>query len=343
MSWTLLSPVFVVGQIVCVPGQSVIGPWTEYWTPGPPAPVYMTQALSPWSHMNFSRSRHQYLVRAQEVDMLQSGSLMGLCTNEPIDSIAFYVDQEITSGDQKPYAWKITVKHTSLTTLTNFDETTDPLAVCAVSNDALNGISALPDGSALAEPRLGGPGWRSFKFASPFLWNGVDNIIVEFCYSSNSTQVNVPQVWCTPQMTGFSSSYVRYASNTAGTCSDVGGCGAIDITGCGMDLNCGAGQASTERPVILFGGIVSTISTGIPSQPRASPRCWFDAGTERISVAGGSEQGTEFAVHDMSGRRMLTGIVHAEGIDASSLVDGPYVIELMDGKRQCQRVMVVRF
>jgi hypothetical protein len=275
--------------------------------------------------------------------MLQSGSLMGLCANEPIDSIAFYIDQTITSGDQKPYAWKMTLKHTTLSTLTDFDETTDPLAVCAVSNDALNGISALPDGSPLAEPRLGGPGWRSFKFASPFLWNGVDNIIVEFCYSSNSTQISVPQVWCTPQMTGFSSSYVRYASNTAGTCDDVGGCGAINIAGCGMDLNCGAGQASTTRPVILFGGIVSTISTGVRPLGDSAPLCWFDSGSERIRISSRAQQGTRFSMFDMSGRRILDGTISSEGIDTRALIDGVYVVKLLDGKMPSQRVMIARF
>ena len=248
--------------VTCAAGAVEIGPWTTYYTPGPPAPTTNNQVVVPWSHGTFARSRHQYLFRANEINLELNqlfnnpNATMGLCAGQPINSISFWVTQTVVAGapgpgqvGQKSYAWRILIKHSGLSTLSNFDNTVDPAAQCALSNAGA--------GTPQAEPALGGPGWRTFTFPTPFVWNGTSGIIIEFCWATTTTNVVQPSVWCTTAMVGWTPSYGRYGTS-AGSCGSNGACGATNVAGCGMDASCGSGGTNSQRPVVQFNGITGT-------------------------------------------------------------------------------------
>ena len=322
-------------QIICVPGSAAVGPWLVDEDPGPPEPLTSNQIVSPWSHGNYARSRHQYLFLASELDLLLNPDLTaGLCPGEPIEGISFWVNSNITLANQKNYAWRMLIKHSAQITLTGFDNNVDPAAQCVLSGGGA--------GTPQAQPAPGASGWRTFTFPSPFIWNGMDNLIIEFCYATTTTNVAQPTIWCTIPLP-FNGSYSRYGTSV-GTCANNGACGAVNIAGCGMDDSCGGGGASNQRPVVLFSGIVSTLATGITQQEDDDLTVQHDpVGGWLHLTAGGKIGEVPYALFDAQGRLISNGIVYRRAaVDLNSFATGLYTVTLGDGSLKRVERFVVR-
>lgn len=341
MGLALLLPVCATAQVTCVQGTAVIGPWSSFWEPGPPGPASNDPDITIWSHRDYARVRHQFLFRAAELDFMWNGGLPGPCPGQPIDSLSFYIMDTIASGDQKPYGWRMLIRHSTVNALTQFDNAVDTAARCAVSNDALHGMPALPDGTPMMEPTLGPPGWRTFRFDPPFIWNGTDAILVEFCYSSITSLVPAPTIWCTvPVVSGVSSTFNRRASHGNGPCAPADGCGTASIGGCAMEMSCGMSGTSSQRPVIRFNGAISTLGTSIEGSLQAPPQLWYDPATQHIVISGNAPTGSRVAVYDASGRLVLGPLHVWHQIDAGSLTSGLYSVKVLGTDVRSFRILV---
>lgn len=238
--------------VTCASGGSEIGPWTTYVTPGPPAPTSAALLVTPYPQGTYARVRHQYLFRAQEINLelnqlfLNPNATMGLCAGQPIDSIAFYVT---TNPGSKNYQYNVVIKHTSLTAFgAAFDNSVDPAQQCYSSGASL-----------FAQPTAG-TGWKWYRFSSPFYWDGTRNIIIDFSISTATSGPAAATVWCTTAMS-YNCTYGAYGAVAscpgvfagAGTCTTMSGtCNAPSVQG-----------AATQRPVIRFNGITSSAAPGV--------------------------------------------------------------------------------
>ena len=212
--------------------------------------------ISPYWHSiaGLSRVRHQYLFRADELNVQLNqlfndpNATEGLCAGQPINSIGFYVTGN--AGIVKQYTQlSVTIKHTTQNALTTFDNTADPASQCYTGTS----VNIPNTGGALFGPAAAG--WDVYPLPGPFIWNGVDNIIIEYCYATgNLPSLTNVEIWQT-NFLGFNATYTRGGTGTA--CNPVGGCGGL-IAGCGMTPTCGTGGAYQNRPVIQFNGVVAT-------------------------------------------------------------------------------------
>jgi hypothetical protein len=84
-------------------------------------------------------------------------------TEGPIKGISFFIEKQTTSSFKNVY---FKLGHTSLGNL--------------VHNGQINIVEASTQVLALASYSTV-DGWNVFKFTSPFIWNGVDNILIEIC------------------------------------------------------------------------------------------------------------------------------------------------------------------
>ncbi len=248
--------------VTCAAGAAIIGPWTTDDTPGPPAPLNGTYQVTPYSHGNgvsagFIRGRHQYLFRAVELDLEQNqlyggawgaGATMGLCAGQPINSVSFYVG----AGANKNYIYNVLIKHSLQTNLIGFDNTADPAGQCFSGGAA-----------PVAQPN--GTGWITYTFTAPFIWNGVNSIIVEYTLVTTNAYLANPTVWSTTPMayncTYYACGNVVGAPGCSGTFNSAT-CPFTPTGTCSGNAT-NVNGPSTTRPVIRFNGVTGTAAPAV--------------------------------------------------------------------------------
>ncbi len=221
------------------------------------------------------RHRNQYLYRANElnVELAQLGSSPsqtgGLCPNQPVTTIAFFVNQAIVA-QTRSLAYVLTVKHVALGVndlTTGFDNGTDPAAGCAWSN-------------ALVFPTAGAAGWRTFNLTTPFVWDGVRNVVVELAvtFAAGGAGTVVGGLPVRASNTGSNLTYTSYTQPLySGVCAPVAGIGNCNAANTVTNLpsNCGTFGASTWRPVIQWGG---SVATATPLTAGTNSYLWYRGG-----------------------------------------------------------------
>ncbi|MFN0032118.1 MAG: T9SS type A sorting domain-containing protein, partial [Flavobacteriales bacterium] len=110
--------------------------------------------------------RTQYLYRAEE---LTSGAFLA---SEPIQKIAF----DFTGVAASFQFMKIKMALTTMTELMAI--ATTPTFTEVYSNDVI----------------IDGTGWQEFFLETPFLWDGVSNLIIDISYTNAAPQANAPQI-----------------------------------------------------------------------------------------------------------------------------------------------------
>lgn len=215
--------------------------------------------VSPYAHNNTPRARHQYMFRASElnaeINQLGANPLAsgGLCANQPINSVAFYVWNTAVA---KSWTFaSVIVKHASpgLTDLSaGFDEGTDPGQACFV----------LTNSPAQNRPATVG-GWDVFNLSTPFVWDGTRNVIVEVVTTVTLAGA-IPAVKYVADA-GFIASAARNSNSAVGGCAGnfapAGSCNST-IPGSALPWGaaCGTSNAVIARPVVRFGGTVASIT-----------------------------------------------------------------------------------
>lgn len=138
----------------------------------------------------YNSARHQILYRSSELNAL--GFTAGR-----IYSIALNVAS--VSGTSTYNNFQIQIGQTSQTTLTSF-----------ISNlSDYYGPSTLTINS----------GWNTFNLSSPFLWDGVSNIVIQYCFTNTNATLNSPVYG---SYTSFSSIAYLY-QNTSNLCTSTNG------------------------------------------------------------------------------------------------------------------------
>lgn len=205
-----------------------------------------TPTVSPWTINNAaaSRYRHQYLFRAQdlnvELNQLNGNPLVtqGLCAGAQISSIAFNV---VVAGGTKPGPLAVTIKHSLSTSLTGFDNTVDPAERCI----APGGTQPFPSGAI---------GWKTYTFLTPFVWDGIRGIVIDVQAAVGAGALVIPTV-----QTRSGLSYNATYSSWGAACAITGACGGT-LSGCGTN------GSATERPVIRF----TVANNGVSTAPVAT-------------------------------------------------------------------------
>lgn len=156
---------------------------------------------SPYSKF-WEDGRHQYLYRASDL------AALNVCANTDILGAGFLVTN--TSGNQVITNCKLSMKNTTAATLPTLDPA--GLQTCFTSN----GITLVT-------------GWNMHNFnVSNFQWNGVWNILVEWCEDLNDWTYNA---YVTAEQTNYASLYGIYCDACghlftygSATCYWTGGC-----------------------------------------------------------------------------------------------------------------------
>lgn len=138
-------------------------------------------------------SRHQMLLTSAE--LTSAGLVAG-----NINSISF--DVYAALGNTSINGFTVKMKHTSLTSVTAFDNTFQTV----VNPQSLTVV----------------PGWNLHLFDTPFMWNGVSNILIEICFNNSSwTAQNSQNNMTTTPFTSVIYSYV----DAANACSNLNNTG----------------------------------------------------------------------------------------------------------------------
>ncbi len=211
------------------------------------------------------RYRNQYMFLASELNVEQNQlngnttATMGLCPGQPVNSIGFWINQAIAAGappnPSRTLNISVTVKHVPLGVNDlngGFDNSVDPAQGC-LNNGALPWPLA-----------AGAAAWHTFNLTTPFVWDGVRNIIVEVAVGTaaggtGNVANGLPVRYTT---TATNLTYGAYSAPVfSAPCSPAtglaGSCGPLNI-GTAIASNCGTFGASIYRPVIRFGGTVTT-------------------------------------------------------------------------------------
>ena len=151
---------------------------------------FVNSEVSPYDAQGTSLKKSQFVISASE---LQGA---GLTENTTINSLAFDVVNPSGTAFQ---AYKIKLAHTAAQQLGAWQ-----------SPAAQQEVFAIPVYAPVQ-------GWNTHNFTSSFAWNGVDNLLVEVCYTPignamSSASVRVNQVATANTLTNFS-----YSANS---CSD---------------------------------------------------------------------------------------------------------------------------
>lgn len=157
----------------------------------------------------FWGARHQFLILASELNAA------GMTAAGPINSLAFDVS---TVNGVALQGFTIAMKHTATTNLTVFE----------------TGLTTVFTPLNYTETT----GVNTHVFSTPFLWDGVSNIIVETCFNNNSFTNNAIVF---QSATSFTSSIYRFADN-------ITVCGSTAISG-----------TSPNRPNMIFDWIAPNI------------------------------------------------------------------------------------
>lgn len=116
----------------------------------------------------FWGARHQMLIRASE--LTASGVLPGKIT-----ALAF--DVYTVLGTSTLVDFSVKMKHTSATTMTAFD----------------SGLQLVMSPQTISITT----GWNTHTFDTPFIWDGVSNILIEVCFNNTNDVVQNSQIYMT--------------------------------------------------------------------------------------------------------------------------------------------------
>ncbi len=249
------------GSPICAPAQTAeIPQGAATVSSGAPNPLLVTPF--PFD-VATRRYRYQYLYRANELNVETAqlngspNQTGGLCAGSALNQIGFWVNQAIAANNpQRVMQYVVTVKHVALgiNDLTGgFDNGTDPAAGCGFNN-------------AATLPTAGVAGWRTFALTTPFVWDGVRNVVVEIaCYTANGGGGLVAGgIPVRATNTGANLTYGVYAAPIyAAACTPAAGIGNCNSANLATNLpsaGCGTSGVSTWRPVVQFGGSVANAS-----------------------------------------------------------------------------------
>lgn len=172
-------------------------------------------------------SHEQYLIRAAELNAL------GINASN-ITNLGFYV---VSRGDYIQNNFTIKMANTSINVMPSSYIT------------PTNGFTTVYSIPTLAIPTLG---WNSYNFSTPFIWDGVSNVLIDICHD------NDPNGTCT-NCRGNKSSWVRY---TGTNYNSLFGSYGYNIQVCGTTGTLVSSIGYTRRPNMMFG--ISCISPRVP-------------------------------------------------------------------------------
>ncbi len=205
-----------------------------------------TSTVSPWTTITSGaqRFRHQYLLRASDLNIELNqifgnpAATQGLCAGAQISHVAFNL---LVNPGNRTGNFSVTIKHSTSTSLTGFDNAVDPAERCFLA----------PSGQPTA-----GVGWKAYgPFATPFVWDGIRSIIIDIqCANGAGGWATNPTVQ-TRNGLGYNATYSTWGAACAGS----GLCGGL-FTGCGTN------GSATEIPVIQF----TTVGNGVSTAPPAT-------------------------------------------------------------------------
>jgi hypothetical protein len=124
---------------------------------------------APISHW-FTRARHQYMITPADF------AAIGLIPTGPVTftSLAFYCED--WNGAYKDIdELNISMKNTSLTGVPYLFDNSGGYTLCY-------------DAHPFVRAQYPVPGWHTFHFDTPFVWDGVSNIIIDVCHQQTLTQ-----------------------------------------------------------------------------------------------------------------------------------------------------------
>ena len=167
----------------------------------------------------YGGTKSQYLIRASE--LTAAGLYAG-----PITSLRFTIIQLATTTTFTGYT--IRMGHSLTNSLTsNFESS--PLA------DVYGPVNYSPV-----------PGFNTHNFSTPFIWDGVSNLLIEICFNNNSTLNTTGNAVCISSATSYNSS-IHYGDN-------------LNSVVCFIPSVLGS---QTQRPNMGIGGQVYSSGTGI--------------------------------------------------------------------------------
>ncbi len=187
-----------------------------------------TTGLTPFSSY-YEGSREQYLVKASE--LTAAGFPAGNIT-----SLSFNVT---ASGSYAQTNFTIKMAHTANTVITGAYGT------------PVGGFVSVYTNASLTTPATG---WKTFTFSTPFVWNGVSNLLIDICHDNDPTNS------CT-NCYGTNST-VAYTSTSFNSCF---GSYADNAQSCGVQAS--SALASTYykmRPNMMFGYESNCLSARVP-------------------------------------------------------------------------------
>lgn len=122
--------------------------------------------------------------------------------NNNISSLAFNV---YTNSTQTMYGFTIKIRHTTAASFssTSFLSTTNMVTVYS------------------GNVSVTGTGWKTHTFTTPFVYNGVDNLLIDICWN-NSSYTTDSKVYCT-STSAYKSLYYKNDVTSGGVCANTTG------------------------------------------------------------------------------------------------------------------------
>ena len=210
-------------QLLCGPGQATGSASTGVST-GP--------QNTPWP-TGFRGAKMQYLFRGSELANL------GLCPGNVTEVAFFVLDDDVQSPT--PGA------------ALNVEVTMGTTAQLNMTGGFDMGISALPPNGTLTNYVVGS-GILAIPFATPYNWNGVDNVIIEVCWVRSTVTGSNPRVELTVGLP-FAATRSTYDSFLNPGCGHANGSPATAVQGTqnNRPVVRFTGQALTPQPILAFG------------------------------------------------------------------------------------------
>ena len=144
----------------------------------------------------YGGTKHQMLLRASEL------TAQGYTSGTPMSKIAFTVTGVGTTFTGNLNNFQVDMGHTSATVLN--------------STTFIAGLTNVLPAATKAIPTSGFPATVEFTFSSPFVWNGVDNVVIQTSYSNANSGTSTDYVLMRNSDPGFvSTNWVRTDSATA--------------------------------------------------------------------------------------------------------------------------------
>jgi PKD repeat protein len=134
--------------------------------------------------------RSQYLILASEM------AALGVVGGGEINSVAFDV---VSASAQQLTDFTIKMGGTSVTAMTSAFQPTTGMITCYSANTTTS------------------TGWNVHTFTTPFIWNGVDNILIEVCYDNNAYTTNSSVTYSTTSFQSVTDGYADLGTSSGCT------------------------------------------------------------------------------------------------------------------------------